>query len=49
MLVRVYRPGAFFYEPVDWLRKMMLGGLLMLLHRGSILQVFVGTCISFGF
>ena len=49
MLVRVYRPGAFFYEPVDWLRKMMLGGLLMLLHRGSILQVFVGTCISVTF
>ena len=49
MLVRVYRPGAFFFEPVDWLRKMMLGGLLMLLHRGSILQVFVGTCISVTF
>eukprot|EP01050_Picozoa_sp_SAG11_P017100 SAG11_NODE_2422_length_3379_cov_191.171037_2_plen_742_part_00 len=49
MLVRVYREKSCFYEPVDWLRKMLLGGLLMLLHRGSILQVFVGTCISFSF
>lgn len=49
MLVRVYRPESCFYEPVDWLRKMLLGGLLMLLHRGSILQVFVGTCISVTF
>ena len=49
MVVRVYRPGVFFYEAVDWLRKMLLGGLLMLLHRGSIIQVFVGTCISVAF
>jgi hypothetical protein len=34
---------------VDWLRKMLLGGLLMLLHRGSIVQVFCGLLISFGF
>eukprot|EP01051_Picozoa_sp_SAG22_P033522 SAG22_NODE_14718_length_366_cov_75.921348_1_plen_76_part_01 len=46
MVVRVYRKGAFFYEAVDWVWKMLLGGLLMLLHRGSVFQVFAGTCIS---
>ena len=49
MVVRVYRKEVCFYEAVDWLRKMLLGGLLMLLHRGSVFQVFAGTCISFGF
>eukprot|EP01049_Picozoa_sp_SAG25_P001092 SAG25_NODE_43_length_19261_cov_111.931218_9_plen_1166_part_00 len=47
MVIRVYRAKVYYYEPFDWLRKMLLGGLLMLLHRGSILQVFVGTCVSF--
>jgi hypothetical protein len=49
MVIRVYRAEVYFYEPFDWLRKMLLGGLLMLLHRGSILQVFVGTCVSFAY
>eukprot|EP01051_Picozoa_sp_SAG22_P007542 SAG22_NODE_535_length_9385_cov_6.941202_6_plen_139_part_00 len=31
---------------MDWVWKMLLGGLLMLLHRGSVFQVFAGTCIS---
>jgi hypothetical protein len=49
MVIRVYKAKVYYYEPFDWLRKMLLGGLLMLLHRGSVLQVFCGTCVSFGF
>ena len=48
-LLRPYRPGCAYYEMVDWLRKMLLGGLLMLLHRGSILQAVVGATCSFLF
>jgi hypothetical protein len=40
-LMRPYRVEYLFYEGVDWIRKMCLGGLLMLLHRGSVEQVFV--------
>ena len=49
LLIRVYRGEIIFYECIDWLRKMLLGGLLLLLHRGSIAQVFCGSCVSFGF
>ena len=48
-MIRAYRPGCAFYEMVDWLRKMLLGGMLMLLHRGSTVQVIAGTIISFAF
>ena len=48
-LMRPYRSGCAYYEMVDWLRKMLLGGLLMLLHRGSIVQAVAGACCSFLF
>ena len=49
MVMRAYRPGCECYEMMDWLRKMLLGGMLMMLHRGSVLQVIVGTVTSFSF
>ena len=49
MITRSYCAECMWWEPIDWLRKMFLGGLLMLLERGSVVQVFTGTCISFVF
>ena len=43
-----YRGSAFFWEPLDMLRKLMLSGLLQFVERGSAFQVFCGCVLSFG-
>ena len=42
-----YRPEAWWFEPVDMLRKLALSGLLQFVQRGTASQVLVGCCISF--
>jgi leucine-rich repeat protein SHOC2 len=42
-----YRPGCFWFEPVDMLRKLMLSGLLQFIERGTGAQVLVGCAIAF--
>lgn len=44
---RDYRAEAFWFEPVDMLRKLLLTGLLQLVRRGSGEQVLVGCILSF--
>eukprot|EP01047_Picozoa_sp_COSAG01_P022952 COSAG01_NODE_1381_length_10520_cov_2.661710_15_plen_254_part_00 len=47
-LVRDFRPGCFWYEPVDMLRKLALSGLLQFVERGTAAQVIVGCALAFG-
>jgi hypothetical protein len=42
-----YRLGAWWFEPIDMMRKLALSGLLQFVQRGTALQVLVGCCISF--
>lgn len=35
-MTRSYRADYIGWEPVDWLRKLFLGGLLMLINRGFV-------------
>jgi Ca2+-binding EF-hand superfamily protein len=48
-LIKAFKPGAFFWECLDMLRKLLLVGLLTIVDRGSTLQVCVGmlTCLFF--
>ena len=43
-----FRPAAFFWEPVDMLRKLALSGLLQFVDRGTAFQVFCGCVLAFG-
>ena len=43
-LLRCTRPGCFWYEPVDLLRKLALTSLLQFVERGSVMQVRAQTC-----
>ena len=38
-LLRCARPGCFWYEPVDLLRKLALTSLLQFVERGTAMQV----------
>jgi Leucine-rich repeat (LRR) protein len=42
-----YRPGCFWFEPVDMLRKLALSGLLQFSAPGTAAQVFFGCAIAF--
>ena len=48
-MVRDYRPGVFFFEIVDFVRKFALTGLLMFADRGSASQIVLGIMLAFGF
>jgi hypothetical protein len=45
--VQDFRPGCFWYEPVDMLRKLALSGLLQFVERGTAAQVVVGCALAF--
>ena len=42
-----YRPGCWYYEPLDMLRKLALTGLLQFVQRGTATQVFCGCALAF--
>ena len=42
-LVNAFKPGYFFWECADMLRKLILVGMLTLVEQGSTLQVRRGT------
>eukprot|EP01046_Picozoa_sp_COSAG06_P008706 COSAG06_NODE_442_length_15715_cov_16.651639_11_plen_1438_part_00 len=42
-----FRPAAFFWEPLDMLRKLALSGLLQFVDRGTAFQVFCGCVLAF--
>lgn len=47
-----FRPGCWWFEPLDMLRKLALSGLLQFVARGTAAQVLLGCCLavtSFGF
>ena len=44
-----YRPEAFYAEPVDLLRKLMLTGAIGLVSPGTVLQSFCSVTISLFF
>lgn len=41
-----FRPGCWWFEPVDMLRKLLLSGLLQFVERGTALQCFCGCCLA---
>ena len=43
-----FRPAAFFWEPLDMIRKLALSGLLQFVDRGTAFQVFCGCVLAFG-
>eukprot|EP01044_Picomonas_judraskeda_P008206 COSAG03_NODE_923_length_5297_cov_3.031358_2_plen_1443_part_00 len=45
--VEDFRPGCWWFEPVDLLRKLALSGLLQFVHRGTAAQCFCGSAIAF--
>ena len=42
-----YRPGCYWFEPVDMLRKLALSGLLQFVEPGTAAQVFFGCVLAF--
>ena len=40
------RPRYFFWEGVDMVRKLVLVGVLVLVGRGSVFQLFVAAIVS---
>lgn len=48
-LIRDYTDTCYWFELVDWIRKVALSGLLIFVERGSLTQLTVGTIISVGF
>ena len=48
-MVRDYKPQYYYFEVVDLGRKLGLTGILMLFTPGSVMQIFVGITIAFGF
>ena len=45
--VEDFRPGCWWFEPVDLIRKLALSGLLQFVHRGTAAQCFCGSAIAF--
>jgi hypothetical protein len=41
-----FRPGCYWFEPVDLLRKLALTGLLQFAERGTAVQVLCGCCVA---
>lgn len=48
-MIGAFRPEFLYFEGIDWLRKVFLGGMLLLLQRGSIAQIFTAMAVSFAF
>eukprot|EP01043_Picozoa_sp_COSAG02_P053665 COSAG02_NODE_5959_length_3910_cov_1.862766_2_plen_554_part_00 len=48
-MIGAFCPEFLYFEGIDWLRKVFLGGMLLLLQRGSIAQIFTAMAISFAF
>jgi hypothetical protein len=46
-LVSAYKPAFFWWEPIDLLRKLVLVGMLAVVERGSVAQVWAGLMCSF--
>ncbi len=42
-----YRPGCWYFEPLDMLRKLTLSGLLQFVQRGTAAQVLLGCLLAF--
>jgi hypothetical protein len=47
-LVNAYKPRYFYWEGYDMVRKLMLVGMLVVVGRGSVAQLFLANTISFG-
>ena len=47
--VRDYRPDCYFFEIVEFARKLGLTGLLLVARRGTTTQVLLGLFVSFMF
>ena len=45
-LVGAYRPSAFYWELVEYLRKFVLSGVLIFIEPGTVTQVFVGSLVT---
>ena len=45
-LLSLARPRYFYWEGVDMVRKLTLVGLLVVVGRGTVAQLFVAVCIS---
>ena len=48
-LIRDYSPKYFYFEVVDFTRKLLLTGILMIVDRGTIGQILLGIIITFAF
>jgi len=48
-LVKFYRPECFYFELIDWTRKVVLTGLLLFANRGTLGQTFFGVFLTIGF
>ena len=48
-MVLDYKPSCYFFEIVEFSRKLVLTGLLMLLQTGSVMQIFAGIASAFCF
>lgn len=48
-LVNAFKPGLFWWETADMLRKLLLVGMLTLVQQGTSLQICAGVVISFVF
>ena len=43
-----FRPGCYWFEPLDLFRKLALTGLLQFVDRGTAAQVLCGCCVAVG-
>jgi hypothetical protein len=48
-LVNAFKPGLFWWECADMLRKLLLVGMLTLVQQGTTLQICAGVVTSFVF
>ena len=48
-MIRDYNERCYWFELADWLRKVMLSGLLLFFDRGPFNQLFLGTVLSISF
>ena len=47
--VSSFKPAYFWWEPIDLLRKLVLVGMLAVVDKGSIAQIWAGIILSFCF
>eukprot|EP01045_Picozoa_sp_COSAG04_P013961 COSAG04_NODE_1019_length_8734_cov_2.287319_2_plen_793_part_00 len=48
-MVRDYQPQYYYFEIVEFARKLALTGLLMFFEAKSVIQIFTGITVAFGF